>query len=155
IADAGNNRIQEVPAENGGQWGQTSMTAGDMYTVAGSGAGTAGGALDGTLAENPSGTGGASLVEGAEGVAVFSGGHVDIRDTINSRIIEIPAASGSQWGITSMTADNLYTVAGSQSGTAGHSGDNGSARSAFLDLPVSVQAFNGQQLYISDSGNNR
>jgi RHS repeat-associated protein len=155
IADAGNNRIQEVPAENGGQWGQTSMTAGDMYTVAGSGAGTPGASPDGTPAENANGLGAASLLDGPEGLTFSSGGNMYIADTTNSRIIEIPAANGSQWGITSMTVDDLYTVAGSQSGTAGHSGDNGPARSAFLDLPVSVQAFNGQQLYISDAGNNR
>ena len=41
IADAGNNRIQEIPATAGTQWGQ-SMTADDIYTVAGSSAGTAG-----------------------------------------------------------------------------------------------------------------
>ena len=154
IADAGNNRIQEVPAASGGQWGQTSMTGGDMYTVAGSATGSQGASPNGTLAENPSGLGAASLLDGPEGLTFSSSGSMYIADTTNSRIIEIPAASGTQWGI-SMTADDLYTVAGSAAGTAGHSGNGGAATSALLDLPVSVQAFNGQQLYISDSGNNR
>ena len=35
IADANNNRLQEVPVSSGTQWSQ-SMTAGDMYTVIGS-----------------------------------------------------------------------------------------------------------------------
>jgi hypothetical protein len=40
IADSGNNRIQEIAKATGNQWGQ-SMTAGDIYTVAGSPGGTA------------------------------------------------------------------------------------------------------------------
>ena len=35
IADTGNNRVQEVAAATGTQWGQA-MTAGDIYTIAGS-----------------------------------------------------------------------------------------------------------------------
>src|SRR6185437_1151524 len=78
-----------------------------------------------------------------------------IADTTNSRIIEIPKASGTQWNIP-MSADDLYTVAGAQqNGTEGTTGDGGPATQALLNLPVSVQAFNGGQLYISDSGNNR
>ncbi len=154
IADAGNNRIQEVPAASGGQWGQTSMTADDIYTVAGSNIGTPGASLNGVLAENASGLGSASLLDGPEGLAFSSGGDMYIADTVNNRIVEIPGGGGTQWSIT-MSADSLYTVAGSQAGTAGHAGDGGAATSALLSEPVAVRAFNGTQLYISDSGNNR
>ncbi len=155
IADAGNNRVQEVPASSGGQWGQTSMTADDIYTVAGSITGTPGASANGTLAENASGTGSASLLDGPEGLSFSSGGDMYIADTVNNRIVEIPSGSGAQWGFTSMTANYLYTVAGSQSGTSGHSLGTGAATSALLDEPVGVRAANGTQLYISDSGNNR
>jgi sugar lactone lactonase YvrE len=156
IADAGNNRIQEVPGENGGQWGQTSMTAYDMYTVAGSTIGTPGASPNGTAAENANGQGVASLLDGPEGLTFSSAGDMYIADTTNSRIVEIPQASGTQWNNIAMTADDVYTVAGAQqSGTQGTTGDGGLATSALLNLPVSVQIFNGGQLYISDSGNNR
>ncbi len=97
---------------------------------------------------------GRSQLDGPEGLTFSSAGNMYLADTANSRIIEIPPSSGMQWGI-SMTADKLYTVAGSQLGVSGTSGDNGAATSAMLYAPVSVQAYNGQQLYISDSENNQ
>ena len=47
IADTSNNRIQEVPASMGTQWG-ISMTVGHIYTVAGSATGASGDSSDGT-----------------------------------------------------------------------------------------------------------
>ena len=41
VADASNNRVQEIAATTGTQWG-ISMTAGDIYTMAGSAWGIAG-----------------------------------------------------------------------------------------------------------------
>ena len=52
IADAGNNRIQEIAATDHTQWGIT-MTAGDVYTVAGS-ARTAGPAIRATASRSTS-----------------------------------------------------------------------------------------------------
>ena len=46
ISDAGNNRIQEVAASTGSQWG-ISMTANDAYTIAGSATGSSGTSGDG------------------------------------------------------------------------------------------------------------
>ena len=99
IADAGNNRVQEVPAESGGQWGQTSMTAEDIYTVAGSGTGTPGASPNGTSAENASGTGAASQLDGPEGLAFSLSGDMYIADTVNNRIVEIADGPGTQWNI--------------------------------------------------------
>ena len=49
IADTSNNRAQEVAGTTHTQWG-TSMTAGDIYTIAGSSSGTSGSSPTGTLA---------------------------------------------------------------------------------------------------------
>jgi RHS repeat-associated protein len=149
IADAGNNRVQEVAAAAGTQWGTISMSANDIYTVAGSSAGSAGSTGDAGAATS-------ALLVSPEGLGVSSAGDLYVADTGNNRIQEVAAAAGAQWGITpAFTADDIYTVAGSATGTAGHSGDGGKATSALLDAPASVECDNGTQLYIADSGNNR
>ena len=66
----------------------------------------------------------------------------------------MPATTGTQWG-QSMTAGDIYTIAGSSSGTSGSSGDGGAATSALLDDPTGVALDSAGDLYIADSGNNR
>ena len=66
----------------------------------------------------------------------------------------MPATSGTQWG-QSMTADDIYTVAGSSSGTSGDTGDGGAATSALLDGPDGVAFDSAGNLYIADFANNR
>jgi RHS repeat-associated protein len=149
IADAGNNRIQMVSQISQTKWGQ-SMSPYDVYTIAGSAAGTSGDSGDGTNAHT------SALLNGPEDMSVSSAGDMYIADTLNNRIQEVPKATGTQWGnTTSFTADDMYTVAGSASGTTGTSGDGGKATSALLNFPVAVLSANGEQLYIADSGNNR
>jgi RHS repeat-associated protein len=146
IADAGNNRVQEIPATGGIQWGQ-SMTANVMYTVAGDPAGTAGRTGNGTTLA-------LSRLTTPEGLGTSSGGDLYIADTGNNRIVEAASSGGMQWGI-SMTQNDMYTVAGSGAGTSGHTGNGGVATAALLSGPTSVVCNNGTQLYIADSGNNR
>jgi hypothetical protein len=148
IADAANHRIQEVPASSGTQWGQ-SRTAGDMYTIAGSATGNPGHTGDGGAAS-------AALLDFPEGVSVSSAGDLYIADTDNSRIQEVPKASGTQWGnTTSWTANDMYTLAGSATGTSGDSGDGHAASGALLNYPAAVFSGSGQQLYVADSSNNQ
>ena len=145
IADTGNNRIQEI-YEGGQSWGKT-MTANDIYTVAGqsgSGSGTSG---DGGAATS-------AYLNFPEGVSFSSSSDMYIADTGNNRVQEVAAATGTQWG-KSMTANDVYTVAGQSSGASGNTGDGGAATSAYLNGPVSIELNNGNQLYIADSGNNR
>jgi hypothetical protein len=52
-----------------------------------------------------------------------------------------------------MVAGDVYTVAGSASGSAGRSGDGGAAGSALLDVPHAVGLDAAGDLYIADSGN--
>jgi trimeric autotransporter adhesin len=146
IADAGNNRIQEVPNSTGTQWGQ-SMTDGYIYTIAGNQYGTAGDSGDG-------GAAGSALLDDPQGLALDSSGDIYIADTGNNRIQEIAAASGSQWG-QSMTAGDIYTVTGSPTGTAGSSGDGGHAGSGLLNAPGGIAVDTAGNLYIGDAGNNR
>ena len=70
-----------------------------------------------------------------EGVAVDSSGDIYVADNNNNRIQEIAASTGTQWGI-SMTAGDVYTVVGSETGNSGNSGDGAVATSALLDNPA-------------------
>src|SRR5581483_209652 len=146
IADQCNNRIQEVPASNGTQYG-ISMTAGEIYTVAG----------DSTGSSGSSGNGGAStsaLLDQPAAVTVTSGGDLFIADSGNNRVQEVAGSTGSQWGI-SMSANDIYTIAGDASGTSGLSGNGGNATSALLENPSSIALDSGGNLYIADTNNNR
>ena len=144
IADQANNRVQEVAATTHTQWG-TSMTAGDIYTVAGTG--TAGHSGDGGAATS-------ARLDLPTGVAVDSAGDLFIADQYNNRAQEVAAATGTQRG-QSMTASDIYTVAGSSSGASGHTGDGGAATSALLESPDAIAVDAAGNLYIADAGNNR
>ena len=80
IADTGNNRIQEVPAAAGTQWGQ-SMTAGYMYTIAGAQYGTEGYSGDGGPAAS-------ALLGDPIALALDKAGDIYIADSWNSRVQE-------------------------------------------------------------------
>jgi RHS repeat-associated protein len=146
IADSGNNRVQEVAAASGTQWG-IAMTAGDVYTVAGSSSGTSGHTGDGGAATS-------ALLDDPTGLALDSSGDIYIADAGNNRVQEVAATTGTKWGV-SMTADDIYTVAGSSSGNSGHTGDAGAATSALLDGPHSLALDSSGDLYIADAANNR
>jgi RHS repeat-associated protein len=146
IADAGNNRIQEIDKVSGTQWGQ-SMTGGDIYTVAGSSAGTYGNSGDGGAATS-------ALLHGPAGVTLDPAGNLYIADYGNNRVQEVAAVTGTQRG-TSMTKNDIYTIAGSATGTSGLTGDGGPAASALLDAPSAVAADSSGNLYIADGANNR
>jgi secreted PhoX family phosphatase len=156
ISDTAGNRIEEIPGSSGTQWG-ISMTAGDMYTIAGSPTGAYGQSGNGTPDEaGVHGAASSSLLSHPEGLAFGPSGDLYIADTGNNRVMEIPVSSGTQWGSISMTADDLYTVAGNGGGSSGYSGDGGVATSAFLDEPVGLDFAPGtSDLYIADAGNSR
>ncbi len=141
---AGNltNQVQEVPAATGG-----GMTAGHIYTIAGSTAGTSGDTGDGGPATS-------ARLSAPQGIAVDQAGNVYIADYANNRIQEIPAATGIQFGIT-MTQGDIYTIAGSATGAAGSGGDGGPAPQATLSGPGQIATDTAGDLYITDAGNNR
>jgi len=119
IADSGNSAIRVV-AETTGTFYGISMTPGDIYTIAGDGsAGYAGIVGMATSAE----------LNDPESVAATDSYNAVISDTDNNVIRVVAGSTGSYYGI-SMTAGDIYTVAGN--GTAGYSGDSGAATSAEL-----------------------
>ena len=140
--DISNNRIRVVAARTGTFYGQP-MTAGDIYTVAGTG--TAGFSGDGGPAT-------AAELDNPDGVAVDRAGNLVIGDTYNNRVRVVAATSGTFYG-RAMTAGDIYTVAGN--GTGGYAGDGGPAVAAELDSPQGVAVDRAGELVIGDGGNAR
>src|SRR5262249_17945592 len=119
IAHVNNNRGRVVAVRKGTFYGQP-MTAGDIYSVAGS--------ADGGLC-NFSGDGGPATSAGmcfSQGVAADAAGNLLIADTGNSRIRVVAGSSGTFYG-QAMTAGDIYTIAG---GGTGGLGDGGPATGA-------------------------
>jgi RHS repeat-associated protein len=146
IADMNDNRVEEIAAYSHTQFG-TAMTAGDAYTVAGSFGGASGDSGDGRPATS-------ALMNEVTGVAVDSAGNLYIADQGNNQVRFVPAATGMHWG-NPMTANDIYTIAGSTTGAAGDSGDKDAASSALLDSPQVVRLDKAGDLYIADAGNSR
>ncbi len=142
IADFGNQRVRVVAAKAGTIFGQ-SMTALDIYTVAGNGAQGYNG--DGILATSAG-------LNNPTGMALDSAGSLYIADCGDQRIRMVAAATGTVLG-RSVTADDIYTVAGD--GKGGYSGDGSAATSAELDTPEGVAVDSADNLYIADTVNNR
>jgi DNA-binding beta-propeller fold protein YncE len=142
ISDTFNKRVRVVAASTGTFYGQA-MTAGHIYTVAGTGkAGYSGDCGPARRAE----------LHFPEGVAVDAAGNLVIADLDNNRIQVVAASSGTFYG-QAMTAGDMYTVAGT--GIAGYSGDGRLATKATLNRPHDVAVNAAGDLYIADSFNNR
>ncbi|HEY1915082.1 MAG TPA: hypothetical protein VGH27_05840 [Streptosporangiaceae bacterium] len=97
VSDWENGRIRVVPASTGTLFGQ-SMTAGDMYTIAG----------DGRFGDTgDGGPGPAAELNQVWGVAVDQDGNVLMADTQNSAIRVVAARTGEFYG-QAMTAGDIY-----------------------------------------------
>ena len=140
IADVANDRIRVVPTATGTIYGQQ-MTAGDVYTVAGTG--TYGFSGDGGPATS------AQLSDPAS-VAVDAAGNLVITSNSANRVQVIADQDGSYYG-QPMTGGDIYTIAGD--GTPGYTGDGGPAASATLDGPQGVTVDGAGNLVIADTGN--
>ena len=153
IADGNNARIQFVAKQNCSSncpWGLSSTTADYIYTIAGSSSGTSGSSGDGGRAS-------LALLNAPIGIRLDASNNLYIADYNNNRIQFVAAQSCSSncpWGLSSTTADYIYTIAGSSSGTSGSSGDGGPATSALLHGPRDVGVDSSGNLYVADSGNN-
>ena len=132
IADTNNHQIREVAASTG-----------DISTIAGSTSGDSGNGGPATSAK----------LSVPAGVAVDGAGDVFLADPGNFEVQEVPASSGTHYGIA-MTAGDIYAVDGT-AGTSGTSGDGGPATSAQLSQDADVAVDSAGNLYISDTGNNR
>ena len=141
IADGGNARLRLVAASTGTFYGQA-MTAGDIYTIAGDGAGGFSG--DGGPATS------AETVP--SGVNLDHAGNVLIADSGNERIRVVAVTTGKFYG-RAMTAADIYTIAGD--GSRGFSGDGGPATSAELSFPAGPAVDSTGNVVIADVDNFR
>jgi sugar lactone lactonase YvrE len=145
IADTYNySRIRFIPKKNGTYFG-VSMIANYIYTIAGTGA--AGFAGDGGAATS-------AQINVPNGICVDSLGNLYIGDTQNNRIRMIAKTSNQNiFGISSTTANYIYTIAGN--GTGAFAGDSGAATSAQLRSPMGICSDSVGNIYIADYLNTR
>jgi hypothetical protein len=140
IADSQNDRIRVVAETTGTFYGQA-MTAGDIYTIAGTG--SPGAAGDGGAATS-------AEVSVPGGVTADGSGNLLIADAGNNLVRVVAETTGTFYG-QAMTAGDIYTVAGG--GTA--LGDGGPATSAELNVPGGVTADGSGNLVIADTNDYR
>jgi streptogramin lyase len=126
VGDSGNHRIRMIPKSSGSYYGQA-MTAGNVYTLAGSTVG---------YADN---TGTAARFNGPRGIAVDDSGNLYVADAYNWRIRKI-TPSGA-----------VSTLAGS--GTSGYADGTGTA-AQFIGI-WGMTFGPDDKLYVADTGNHR
>jgi trimeric autotransporter adhesin len=140
IADTDNNRIRVVAGSTGSFYGQA-MTAGDIYTVAGTGThGYFGTGIPATSA-------GVVL---PDAVALDHAGNLVIANTKQNRI-QVVAVSKGTFYRQAMIAGDIYTVAGT--GKEGFSGDSGPALAAEMYNPLGIATDHAGDLLVSSYNN--
>ena len=150
IADQDSNRIRLVAAADCSTdcpFGLSATTAGDIYTIAGTG--TAGFAGDNGPAR-------AAQLFGPAAVALDASGDLLIADQDNRRVRLLAAlscSSGCPFGLSATTAGNIYTIAGD--GVSGATGDGGRATAAELASPTGLAVDSHSDVVIADRFNQR
>jgi hypothetical protein len=141
LSDERDNRIRVVAGATGTFYGQA-MTAGDIYTIAGTGQrGTSGDGGPATRAE----------VGEPAGVTLDALGNLLIATRNGGRIRAVAAATGTFYG-QAMTAGDIYTIAG---GGTGGLGDGGPATSGVLQQPGAVVVDTAGDVLICDTADKR
>ncbi len=141
FCDERDNRIRVVAVRSGTFYGQA-MTAGYIYTIAGTGKrGTTGDGGPATRAE----------VGEPAGVTLDALGNLLIATRNGGRVRVVAAKSGTFYG-QAMTAGHVYTIAG---GGTGGLGDGGPATRGVLLQPGAVLADAAGNVLICDTGDDR
>jgi hypothetical protein len=139
IADSANQRIRVVAAHTGSHYGRT-MTAGNIYTVAGDGKqGFSGDGGPATKAE----------IDFPNSAAGDAAGDLFIADNLNNRIRMVAAQTGTFLG-QKMTAGDIYTIAGN--GSSMLSGNGGPAAKAGVPNVFSVRVDGAGNLLLGCEG---
>src|SRR5579875_1250283 len=137
-ADTGNNRIRVIAGSTGTFYG-VAMTAGDVYTIAGTG--VAGYAGDGGVAT-------AAEFDYPDGVTVDAHGDIFAADTGNDRVREIAGRGGTYYG-KPMLKDRIYNVAGNGN-PEGPAPAGDPATDAGVAAPTAVAVDASGNLYFPD-----
>jgi hypothetical protein len=140
IADGDGNRILELPARSGRDYG-VAVTADHLTWVAGTGAGRP--STEGRPARS-------SPLDDPQGIGVDGAGDLFIADTAACQVDVVPDGNVSRLGVD-LDSGRLYVVAGT--GECGFSGDGESATKAELWGPSAVTVDQGGDLLIADEGN--
>ncbi len=133
--------VQMVPVNSGTNFG-ISMTSEYLYTIIGAESETGGYSGDGGAAT--------SALINNPWINMDSSGNLFIGDSDNQVIRMVPASSGTYYG-QSMTAHDIYTIAGNYASGIGYSGDGGAATSAQLNYPRFTAKDGAGNLYIVDA----
>ncbi len=126
ISDSSDDAVRFVAATGGFRYGQ-SMTAGEIFTVAGGG-------QEGNI--TPGGSASSAGLTGPEGVAFDAEGDLIVADTGNDLVRFIPAVARTVFGMA-VQPGHIYTIAGNMN--YGYTGNGGPGPSAELQLDT----FNG------------
>ena len=126
IADMDNHRVRQVAGTTAG-----TMTAGNMYTLAGNGY---------VAYSGDGGPASGATMNAPYGMATDGLGNLYIADTFNQVIREVSVSDGK-----------IKTIAGT--GTFGYSGDGGLATQAKLNFPYRVTLDHSGNLFIADASN--
>jgi hypothetical protein len=140
IIPDGNYRLRLVAVKTGTMYGQR-MTAGDVYTIAGSG--QLGNSGSGGLATK-------AKFDYLGGATVDRYGNVVFTDWVSGVVWVLAVTAGTCYGQT-MTAGDVYVVAGG--GTS--LGDGGPATSALLSYPFAVAVSHTGSLLVTAGADNR
>ena len=140
VADYFNNRIRVVAGSSGTFYGMA-MAAGNIYTVAGGGAGVPDG-VPGT----------AAMLRQPVGLATDAAGNVLVAGYMDNRVNVLAASTGAFYG-RAMTVGSIYVLAGT--GATGFAGDGASASAAVLNWPIAVTSDAAGNVLIADYGNSR
>ena len=153
VGDEGDDLVRVIAAQNCSAscpHGLSTMTKGDIYTIAGDGS------------SGFSGDGGPATSAGLfypTWVAVDSAGDVLVSDSVHLRVRLLAAtncASSCVDGLSSTTAGDIYTIAGN--GSSGFSGDGSPAVDATVDWEGGgggLAVDGAGNVLIADSGNDR
>ena len=142
VGDANNERVRVIAATTGTFYGRP-MTAGDVYTIAGTG--TCGFSGDGGPAAS------AQLCYPDE-ASTDHAGNLLITDGINRRVRALAVTTGTFYG-RPMTAGDIYTIAGD--GNYRYSGDGGPATQAGMSPFGTAVDHAGNVIIASADGNQR
>jgi hypothetical protein len=140
ITDWNSRRVRLVAVRTGTMYGRT-MTAGDIYTIAGTGD------------EGSSGSGGPARnasFDILDGVTADRHGNVIFTDNVSGVVWVLAVTNGSFYG-QAMTAGDVYIAAGGGASL----GDGGPATSALLSSPSSVAVSPTGSLLVTDGADNR